>query len=147
MTTDHATAHAKKGWGLIYFGFFLLHLNPWGLPKHKVASKSCCVFSRRLLNARCFPWLGMVCLKQGVPGFCPCVTLTIDALHGELQPEVVLRVHHPVVAGGGDVKHQPPFLCSPDRPGVQQEQIWIPEAKKQSSQSARVSTGVSGRIL
>lgn len=124
MITDHVTADTKKGWRLIYFGF-LLHLNPRGLPKHKnVASKSRCVHSTAgLVNAQCFPWLGIISLKQRVPGFCWCVTLTINALHGELQPEVVLGVHHPVVAGGGDVEHQPPFLCSPDRPGVEQEQV------------------------
>lgn len=70
------------------------------------------------------------------------VTLTINPFHWELQAKVVLGIHHPVVTGGSDVKHQPPFLCSPDRPGVQQEQIWIPGTKEQNSQSARIPTAV-----
>lgn len=81
-------------------------------------------------------------LKQRLPGCCWCVTLTINPFHRELQAQVVLGIHHPVVTGRGDVEHQPPFLCSPDRSGVKQEQIWIPETKKQNSQLARISTGV-----
>lgn len=55
----------------------------------------------------------------------------------------MLGIHHPVITGCGNVKHQPPFFCSPDCSRVKQEQIWIPEIKKHNSELPRLSTGVS----
>ena len=58
--------------------------------------------------------------------------LTTEGLHADLKPQVVIGTHDPHVAGGGDVELQPAFLCSPQPPGLQQEEVCIPEGKKRS---------------
>ena len=58
--------------------------------------------------------------KLGVP-------LTVEGLHAELQAHVLLRVHHPVVTGGCDVKHQPAPVGRPHLLGVQQKRFCVSE--------------------
>lgn len=82
-------------------------------------------------------------LKQRLTDWCWCLTLTIDAFHGQLQAKVVLGIHHPVITGCSNVKHQPPFFCSPDCPRIKQEQIWIPEKEQCNSQLPSLSPGES----
>lgn len=51
--------------------------------------------------------------------------LAIERLHAELQAQILLRIHHPVVTGGCDVEHQPAAVGRLDLFGVQEERLRI----------------------
>lgn len=57
-------------------------------------------------------------------------SLAICRLHAELQAQVLLWVHHPVVAGGREVKHQPAPVGRLDLPGVEQERLRISDGER-----------------
>lgn len=57
-------------------------------------------------------------------------SLAIDSLHTELQAQVLLWIHHPVVTGGRYVKHQPAPIRCLDIFGVKQERLCISGGKK-----------------
>ena len=59
--------------------------------------------------------------------------LAINSLHTELQAQVLLRVHHPVVAGGREVEHQPAPVGALDLSGVEQERLCISEGQRRET--------------
>lgn len=71
------------------------------------------------------PLLGSIQETEGwlvLPGPSP----TVPCHHAQLQPHVVLGVHHPHVTGGSDIELQPALLRRPHRPRVQQKQVGGP---------------------